>query len=284
MKRDELTRLLKQRESETLEFKSEWYKIDDLDQKTRERQRGEMIKDILMLLNGNTISVGKEAHLIIGASDKPDTAGNRELFDTQPIDVDQARDIVNGYIEPRMESLRCETVKLPDPTDPANYKSIQVLSIGPSPNLHELTKEIRAKKRDYDERLVLIRHNGNVKVATMQERETLKKLKRVWFEDLKRVSPTWAGLIIATIIGGAIGYQPAQQNVSPLTRAVAAAIVSGLLGLGLGAVYSELWEFRRFLYRFSPKWRPLLVLLAVALSVVIGFLINQVYPFRTPVK
>ncbi len=165
MKQDELIHLLKQRESETLEFKSEWYKIDDPKQQIRERQRGEMVKDFLMLLNGNTNSVGKVAHLIIGASDRPNAAGNRELFDTKPVDakeVDAIQQIVNGYIEPRMESLQCETVKVPDPSDPANYKSLQVWSIGPSRYLHETIKRVQAegKVSDYNEYTVLIRHNG----------------------------------------------------------------------------------------------------------------------------
>ncbi len=117
----------------------------------------------------------------------------------------------------------------------------------------------------------------------MQERETLKKLKQIWYDNSKKVSPIWAGIVIGGIVGGAIGYQPA-QNVDPVIRAVAASFVCALLGLGMGLAYNNVWGLKDFLYRLPPQWRLPTIILGVVLSVGIGYALYQVYPFRTPAK
>lgn len=66
---DQLRALLSKPEAATLDFKREFYKLNDPDQLTKEKQRGEFTKDILALANGNAANAGETAYLIIGADD-----------------------------------------------------------------------------------------------------------------------------------------------------------------------------------------------------------------------
>ena len=56
--------LLAREEGSTLEFKRKPYAIYVEDAREKERQRGEMIKDLLALANGNAITAGDTVYLI----------------------------------------------------------------------------------------------------------------------------------------------------------------------------------------------------------------------------
>ncbi len=81
MKEEELRRLLRRPEDPALEFKREWYKINDTDSNTEKYQRAELIKDILALANGSPSTAGKKALLIIGADKQFGPDGSRVVYD-----------------------------------------------------------------------------------------------------------------------------------------------------------------------------------------------------------
>ena len=56
MNSKELSELLEGGEQPTTDYKSKWYDIASTNSDTKERQRGEMIKDIVALANGNVTS------------------------------------------------------------------------------------------------------------------------------------------------------------------------------------------------------------------------------------
>jgi hypothetical protein len=92
---EKLKQLLRQNEGATLEFKREWYRLDDADGEAKKRQKDELIKDVLSLVNGNASVAGEEAHLVIGADDELNADGIRELHDVSvPITADDILKIV----------------------------------------------------------------------------------------------------------------------------------------------------------------------------------------------
>ena len=76
-----LTKIINRQEGANLEFKRQWYDLENSNPKIAESARGEMIKDILSLANGNTSVAGETSFLIIGVSDETNEHGHRDLFD-----------------------------------------------------------------------------------------------------------------------------------------------------------------------------------------------------------
>ena len=70
MDQQHLAQLLLKPEGPSLEFKREFYKNYSEKGEAGKRQRGEFIKDILSLANGDASTAGDTAYLIFGAGDE----------------------------------------------------------------------------------------------------------------------------------------------------------------------------------------------------------------------
>ncbi len=187
MNKDELKRRLDQEEGLKLEFKQELYKIDS--EKGKDRQWNEFIKDILALINGNTNTAGEHGYLIIGAADKLNADGTRDLYDVSLPNDDASftstvLDKVNAICSHPLSDLKCETIVIDE-------KRIVVISIPPSPFLHELTKRIETPRRSFDERTLFIRRSEVIKIATEEERQAIRSEKDRYYKEHRNL---WAKL------------------------------------------------------------------------------------------
>lgn len=149
----ELGKLLRKTEGLKLDFKRE-YKLqakapDGVDGKWWHQfvigQWHELIKDILALTNGNFGTAKEYAFLIIGVDDQLMSDGSRKLYDASYLEVtgQQILSKVNAACYPPLPQLNCEFVQLD------GYK-ICVISIPPSPFVHETTKQLETTKGEFD--------------------------------------------------------------------------------------------------------------------------------------
>jgi hypothetical protein len=169
----ELRRLIKQDEGPKLDFKQEWYAISHSDKKVCDMHWGELIKDILALANGSSGTANQTAHLIIGVADKRNDDGERVLHDIGDVVLteEQILEKVNYSCHPRLLRLICETKILDE------YR-ILVISIPPTPSLHELTKRITTKKTTFNQGTVFVRRGSAIHPANKDERDAIFQEKQ----------------------------------------------------------------------------------------------------------
>lgn len=198
MTSEELRRLICKNEGLKLDFKRE-YKLQSMPPDGADRQlwnqyiKGqwdELIKDILALTNGN-VGVAKEAGiLIIGVDDQLQPDGSRQLFDSSYLEItgQQILSKVNSACYPPIPQLACEFVEL-------DGRNICIISIPPSPYVHETTRQLETTKGEFDHQgklrhvkpgktytshTAFIRRGEDVLPATGIERRKLEEEKNLF--------------------------------------------------------------------------------------------------------
>ncbi len=289
METQELQSFLLQNESPTLEFKERWYKLEQTEpQKTRERELGELIKDVLSLANGNADVVGETAYLIIGAADKLGPNGTRPLYDVTD-HVRPAKELlqlINPYCVPPLSSLYIESHII-------TGCKLHVITIPPSPHVHETLKSLKTPKHDYPEHIVFVRHGEHVRNASTRERNTLLQIKQVRFQEAKNPSPIGLGAFIAAVVVGSVVYSDWER----VTGRKDGKLFGGLIGAGmggfLGGMLADVIVFAKELRADWPQMSNVqrITSLAIApLSIIATAMIRNVIkhrrstqpPFNTP--
>ena len=169
---DELRKLIAQEENLKLDFKSKFYKIDDLDPKVREIHWDEFIKDVLALANGNVNHAYEDGYLIVGVGDRLHPDGTRDLYDTSTVKVDgqQILQKINAACHPPLPDLKPERVLLD------NY-SVLVFTIPATPFLHQTTREM-GEHKEYPKYTVFVRRRDAIGTATQEECRALETEKK----------------------------------------------------------------------------------------------------------
>jgi len=150
----DILELIKNGENAKVDFKREWYKKEDL--------KGEFVKDMLALTNGDIYSIDQTAYLIIGIVD--DT---KKVFDFDTSNIPRSLDkltqqlleILNNYAQPEFLSLEINWVDYDE-------KEILVLSIAPHGRLISLSKDLQLKKGTDKKGIVYYRIGENIRVAS----------------------------------------------------------------------------------------------------------------------
>lgn len=256
MNSEQLSELLRQHEGPTLEFKQRWYQIDSLDAGTRTRNRDELIKDILSLANGSPLTAGDEARLVIGASDAINDDGHRQLYDAIDFSPDgaarQISQMVSSACTPAIGHLEFELV-------PIDGFRLGVLTVHPTPHLHETTRSLRASSGDYREHTVFVRAGDEIRIATGEERDAIRLHKRHRAGDYARVSPVGFGSLVGLITGASSAATFARSAGSTTGQRLAAVIVAAAVFAAFGAVLGvgarQVLEVRRDWYRVKPHFR-----------------------------
>lgn len=166
---EKLQQLIRQPEGLKLDFKRELYEINHPDDKVKKWAWDEFIKDILALANGNVGVAGQPAYLIIGVGDKLKADSTRDLYDVGDVGLtfQQILEKVNKACNPPLPDIRCDTVML-------EGHRIFVVSIPPSPHLHETTRKIETSRyKGYSESTVFIRRAEGIFPASMAERQAI---------------------------------------------------------------------------------------------------------------
>ncbi|MCL4263565.1 MAG: hypothetical protein KJ069_10140 [Anaerolineae bacterium] len=240
-----LQQLLSQDEGASLDFKQEFYKIYAGDPEAKERQKHELIKDILSLANGNASVAGETAYLIIGASNEFNAAGNRDLHDTS---VSRLPDsvallgMVNAFCEPPLNELQCHTVDI-------EGKQLFIIAIPFSPHLHELTKRLQTPSQTYSKYVTLVRHNESVEIASAKERAAILKLKQTKLAEMENPPFLVGGIVgfaLGFMVGGIAPFQLTEDE--DLNREIGpyvGGVVGGVLGQTIGASHHLKYRFQK---------------------------------------
>ena len=171
----DISLLLNNEESPTLEFKRQWYWNDSTPSTEMSDKWGEFLKDIISLANGYMNKVGEYRYLIFGFSE--------EEKKTYSVDLDKIKQLKN-----LMNFKKVLLQKLENCTKPALLDmNIEVVTVDshtllvfeiPSPiNLIELKRDFKTKSRHLDEGAVLVRKGqktDEIRTATPDEIESLK--------------------------------------------------------------------------------------------------------------
>jgi hypothetical protein len=271
----DLQRLLSQEEGPTLEFKREWYKLDDPNHDTKKRQRGELVKDVLSLANGNASVAGEPAYLIIGVDDKLDESGCREIFGIGELDltVERIRQIVNTVCEPPLENILGEMV-------PVNDKRVFVITIPPSLHLYETTRRLdTCSEHTFTEHVVFIRSKGNVEIASSKDRVAISKMKELRFKETRKAPPVRFGAAIGAIACGWTAATLTKERTGNRDAAIGAgiggALVGGILGGSIGRIYTYLVELKSEWHRLSVPWRIASIVIPPSLGIIIGKIMSR---------
>ena len=270
-----LQRLVAQEEGATLEFKREWYRIDDPNQETKARHKGEIIKDVLSLANGNASVTGETAYLIIGVDDKLDEAGSREIFGIgeQSLAIERIQQLVNSACDPPLENLVGETIEI-------NGKKIFVITIPPSPHLHETTRKLdTCSEHAFTKYVVFARHNSNVEIASAKDRAAIERIKEIRFNETRKAPPGRFGVLIGAIVCGWTAAILTKERTGSRDAAIGAGIggvlVGGILGGSMGKIYTYLVELKSEWYRLSIPVRIASIAVPPSMAIVIGKIVSR---------
>jgi hypothetical protein len=235
-----LRNILRRHEGANLEFKRQWYELENPNQKKAEADKGEMIKDILSLANGNTNVAGEESYLVIGASNEIDEYGNRELFDaisSKSITRQRILDIVNPFCDPSIEDILCDAILI-------DGKKLLTITILPSPYIYETTQKLKTARVTYDKYTVFVRHAEGVRTASTKERLALQELKKLRFNETMNVPPVPFGAFMGALFLGLLApkliTKQGDTNEKISSARIAGASVGAFMGGMIGSNYAQL--------------------------------------------
>ena len=193
MTKEELQTIIDQGETSKVDFKRQWYKKEDL--------KGEFVKDMLALANGDIHSVEQTSYLIIGVEDESKKAFK---FDdsTIPRSLDkltqQLLEILNNYSQPEFLSLDIKWVDY-------DNQEVLVLSVAPHGRLISLSKDLQLKKGTDKKGTVYYRIGENIRVASA---DVMRDFEKAFSKDENKggVSITIHGDVkgIGTVTGGTV--------------------------------------------------------------------------------
>ncbi|MCB0174374.1 MAG: putative DNA binding domain-containing protein [Anaerolineae bacterium] len=170
-----LEQLLREYEPEDLklDLKQKLHAIHHTDKKVQQAQWNELIKDILALANGNVGTSGQPGYLIIGIADKLNEYGTRDLYDVGELNVTSTQILhkVNSACSPPLPDLRTKVIEY-------QRKRILVITIPPTPHLHETTKPLKTPGTTYQEHTVFIRRKEGIGLASTAERQAIQREKQ----------------------------------------------------------------------------------------------------------
>lgn len=171
----DISLLLKNEESPTVEFKRQWYWDDSTPNEEMSDKWGELLKDLISLANGYINKVGEYRYLIFGFSEE-----EKKTYD---VNVDKIKQLKNltSFKKTLLQKLeRCTKPTLLDFNIYCVAEGSNTLLVFeiPSPiNLIELRRDLKTKTRHLDEGAVLVRKGqktDEVRTATPDEIESLK--------------------------------------------------------------------------------------------------------------
>jgi hypothetical protein len=247
-----LRKLLSSPEGPNLEFKRYFHAIKHADPIVKGYQRDELIRDIVSLANNNTSTAGDNAYLIIGADDRLDEDGKRQLFDVDKSLPDESKllDIINPAIDPPLAQLICEWVEM-------DGKRLYVITIPPDGNLHETRRQLKTGENTYySEHVVFIRHGEKIGIASAKERAAIQELRRKRAYQ-QNIPLTLFIMIVAVFIGVTSAVNVAKSStpqlpfLATLIIVIVGALVFGFFGYVVSGILKMAVEVRVDWYRYN---------------------------------
>jgi len=268
-----LERLIKQQESASLDFKRELHKIFDQNGTTKSGHRDELIRDILSLANGNTTTAGETAFLIFGIDEEVNSSGERVIYGVTER-IPSAKDIlsiIKPASAPPIEDILCELFEI-------DSKQIFVVTIFPSPYLHETTRKLKTSQKQYSEHVVFIRRGESIEIASAKERVAIQDLKKYRHDESNRIDPVIFGAINGAIVSGSITAAFTEISDQPKNRKNTLILASYILGFIVGGIIGNacknIIRFKRDIRVIPAKWRPITVVVTVGISLGVSVIVR----------
>lgn len=269
-----LNKLLSEpKEKDWFDFK-ESLKLYQADGKLVEKQRDELLKDILGLANGNSHIIRKTKHLIVGAdNEKFDEKGMRVLHNVE-YKVPSQSDLVkwlNSAASPAVVGLESELV-------PFQGVNLWVITIQPTFELHETTRELNASGH-FQKHVVFMRRDEHTEPASVREGITIQQLKHIFRQEIANPSASWVGAIAGGVVAFIIGGAKIREAQLPpiLTERIVQWLFTGL-GIFFGANigwFTREWNETRYAWRYMTMQKRILLIAFVLITVGVLYLIYR---------
>lgn len=269
MDEKKLNKLLRERkETDRYEFKSK-LKLYQSDGELVERQRDELLKDILGLANGNSNIIRKTKYLIIGVDDeKFDENGMRVLHDVEYKIPDQNELIIwlKNAASPALVEIESELI-------PFGKVNLWVITIQPTFDIHETTRELNAKGH-FQKHVVFMRRDQHTEPASVREGVIIQQRKQLYRQEISNPPAGWIGAIAGGIVALFIGN--AKITASQTDIEAAGWIIQVLfaaLGIFFGWVtgfVAKQWNETRYDWRYMRFWQRIVFVAVVLVSIIVG--------------
>jgi hypothetical protein len=268
-----LTRLLRERkEQDWFDFKGS-LKLYQADGKLVEKQRDELLKDILGLANGNSHIIRKTKYLVIGAdNDKFDEKGIRILHNVD-YKIPEQSDLVkwlNSVASPAVVGLESELI-------PFQGSNLWVITIPPTFELHETSRELNASGH-FQKHAVFMRRDEHTEPASVREGITIQQLKHIFRQEIANPSSWQIGAIVGGIVGFIVGSAKIRE--AQITPAISEGFLQLILiilgiffGISIGWIARQLNEIR-YDWRYMTLKNRIAFIVLILVMLVIYYLIQ----------
>ena len=149
----ELQTIIDQGENAKVDFKREWYKKEDL--------KGEFIKDMLALANGDVDSIDKTAYLIIGVEDE-----NKKFFNFKVPNIGMPNKFIKELLQNLNNYSQAEFLYLEMEGIEYDGGDVLVFSVKPHGRLISLSKDLKLKNGTDKKGTVYYRVGESIRVAS----------------------------------------------------------------------------------------------------------------------
>jgi len=161
-----LKQLLRMREGTKLEFKREYV----LSGNGGNRNKAELVKDFLSLVNSPGANVAEPSYLILGVSDELNPDGSRQTYSLRAeYSESRFQQIISSMCSPPFQVLYEEIVLEND--------SYGVVTILPSSSIHVSKNALQTPKQTWAENSIFIRRGEHVGLASPAEVIDISKIK-----------------------------------------------------------------------------------------------------------
>ena len=256
-------------ERDWFDFK-ESLKIYQADGKLFEKQRDELLKDILGLANGNSNIVRKTKYLIIGVDNKKfDDNGMRVLHHVD-YKVPKQSDLMiwlNSACSPSIVGVESEIVSF-------QGVDLFVITIPPTFDLHETERELITPNAKFTQYTVFRRQDEHTVPASVREGVTIQQLKQLHRQEISNPPAGWIGAIAGGIVALFIGNAKITASQTDIEAAgwiiqVLFAALGVFFGWMTGFVAKQ-WNETRYDWRYMRFWQRVIFVVAIVIVFVLG--------------
>jgi hypothetical protein len=257
-------------ENDLLEFKSN-LQLFRTDGKLADHVRDEFIKDILGLANGNSQTIRKTKYLVIGLDDSEFDENKmrvRHSIDYRLPSQSEIAKWIFSACTPAVVGLNCETIK---------FKNDQlfVITIPPTFDLHETTRELIASGGKFQKHTVFMRQDEHTVTASVRDGVSIQELKHLYRQEVANPPAILIGVLAGGIVAFIIGNAKIQEiNLLGRYSDVLLKVVYSGLGILFGAFIG--WIIRvlnetRYDWRYLSLSKRIYLVVAVVLILLSSF-------------
>lgn len=211
----------------------------------------------------------KTKYLVIGAdNDKFDKEGLRVTYDVD-YQVPSQSDItkwVNAACDPSVVGIECDFV-------PVGDKKLCVVTVPPTFDLHETTRELTAKGK-FSKFTVFMRQDEHTVPASVRDGVTIQQLKSLFRQEIANPPAMLFGAIVGAIIAFisySAGYRVtiALGGITEVLVKGFVVVLGGSMGAEIGWAFRE-WNTTRYDWRYwSRKKRRVAFIIAIIITLAI---------------